>query len=107
MRCDVRAAVAQIEIQEKYGARYEGQVNQDSESGQTLKHGKGVYSQPDGYRYEGEHRNASEHGHGTRTYRDGRVVSGEFDDDEFLGDDSSDDEFLGDDSSDDEFLGSG
>ena len=80
MRCDVRAAVAQIEIKEKYGSRYEGQVNQDGKY-----HGKGVYSGSYGDRYVGEFRNHGCHGHGTMTYADGRVESGQWENNRFKG----------------------
>ena len=81
MRCDVRAASAQIEIQEGWGGtRYEGEVNQDGNW-----HGKGVISWPDGRRYVGEFRNHSYHGHGTKTYPSGRVESGQWENDKFLG----------------------
>eukprot|EP01048_Picozoa_sp_COSAG05_P007077 COSAG05_NODE_487_length_9342_cov_4.078979_5_plen_125_part_00 len=77
---DVRAAVAQIEIQEKYGYRYEGEVNQDGKW-----HGQGVVSYSNGYRYVGEQRNNFRHGHGTGTYADGRVESGKWENGRFLG----------------------
>ena len=81
MRCDVRAAIAQIVIKEyPWGSRYEGEVNQDGEW-----HGKGVYSLPNGVRYVGEFRNHNRHGHGTCTYSDGLVQSGKWDDGLFLG----------------------
>ena len=81
MRCDVRAAIAQIVIQEYGGsARYEGQVNQDGK-----RHGKGVASWSDGDRYVGEFRNHYRHGHGTMTYASGSVESGKWDDGSFLG----------------------
>eukprot|EP01048_Picozoa_sp_COSAG05_P002456 COSAG05_NODE_101_length_19100_cov_24.260144_9_plen_86_part_00 len=85
MRCDVRAAPAQIEIKEGsdgegYGYRYEGQVTQ-----RGSKHGQGVYSNTDGWRYEGEWRSNRYHGHGTVTYADGRVKSGKWDEGTFLG----------------------
>ena len=74
MRCDVRAAIAQIVIQEGSTYRYEGEVDQDGQW-----HGKGVYSGSDGQRYVGEFRNLFRHGHGTKTYTDGRVESGQWD----------------------------
>ena len=80
MRCDVRAAVAQIVIQEYCGARYEGQVNQRGN-----RHGKGVVSWPNGGRYVGEFRNYNPHGHGTMTHADGRVKSGKWANGSFLG----------------------
>ena len=80
MRCDVRAAAAQIVIQEGSWGRYEGQVNQGGEC-----HGQGVYSHPAGYRYEGEFTNDMRHGHGTVTWPDGRVESGQWKDGRFLG----------------------
>ena len=85
MRCDVRAAVAQIKIkegmiQESSGSRYEGQVNQDGQL-----HGKGVWSGSSGYRYVGEWRNNLHHGPGTCTYADGRVQSGQWENMKFLG----------------------
>ncbi len=81
MRCDVRAAVAQIEIQKYYGGgRYEGEVNQRGE-----QHGKGVESCSDGRRYVGEFRNNSLHGHGTYTYPDGSVESGKWENGWFKG----------------------
>ena len=55
MRCDVRAAIAQIVIKEYRSGtryRYEGEVNQDGK-----RHGKGVDSWSDGHRYVGEWRN--------------------------------------------------
>ena len=81
MRCDVCAAIAQIEILEySSGVRYEGQVNQDGQD-----HGKGVWSHSDGDRYVGEFRNYEYHGHGTMTYADGRVESGKFENGWFKG----------------------
>ena len=81
MRCDVRAAVAQIEIKDwGSGYRYEGEVNQDGH-----RHGKGVHSWSDGQRYVGEWRNEYLHGHGTYTYPDGRVKSGKWEKNRFLG----------------------
>ena len=80
MRCDVRAAIAQIVIQEDPSGRYEGEVNQDGQ-----EHGKGVVSWSDGQRYVGEFRNSNYHGHGTMTYPDGRVKSGEWAYDNFRG----------------------
>ena len=74
MRCDVRAAIAQIVIKEyPWGSRYEGEVNQDGEW-----HGKGVYSLPNGVRYVGEFRDNDFHGHGTHTDANGRVMSGKW-----------------------------
>ena len=81
MRCDVRVAVAQIEIKEYgSGGRYEGEVNQDGEC-----HGKGVRSWSYGDRYVGEFRHNCFHGHGTHTYPDGRVQSGQWENHSFLG----------------------
>ena len=83
MRCDVRAAIAQIVIEENsYGSsgRDEGQVNQRGHH-----HGKGVFSRPDGGRYVGEFRNHYYHGHGTKTYPDGRVESGQWEKSKFRG----------------------
>eukprot|EP01048_Picozoa_sp_COSAG05_P009967 COSAG05_NODE_850_length_6976_cov_170.360622_2_plen_82_part_00 len=81
MRCDVRAASAQIVIKEYSDGRYEGEVNQDGEL-----HGKGVLSLSDGKRrYVGEFRNNACHGHGTKTYADGRVQSGKWEKGNFLG----------------------
>ena len=81
MRCDVRAAIAQIVIKEYYGgSRYEGEMNQDGRP-----HGKGVDSRSNGDRYVGEFRNDYRHGHGTMTYDDGRVKSGKWANDRFLG----------------------
>ena len=77
----MRAAIAQIEILENSsGSRYEGQMNQDGEA-----HGKGVMSWSDGERYVGEFRNYDYHGHGTETYPDGRVESGQWEKGKFLG----------------------
>ena len=85
MRCDVRAAIAQIVIRElsdylNPSGRYEGEVNQDGNW-----HGKGVISWPDGRRYVGEWWNSDRTGHGTLTYPDGRVESGQWENDKFLG----------------------
>ena len=77
----MRAAAAQIKIKEySSGSRYEGQMNQGEEF-----HGLGVYSNADGSRYEGEHMNVLRHGHGTMTYPDGRVESGQWGNGRFLG----------------------
>ena len=84
MRCDVRAAIAQIEIadygmEDGSGVRYEGQVNWHG------KNGKGVMSWSGG-RYVGEFRDHCYHGHGTFTWADGRAPkSGKWDKDRFLG----------------------
>ena len=80
MRCDVRAAIAQIVIKEESWYRYEGQVNQYGQ-----RHGKGVRSLFNGDRYVGEFRNNKRHGHGTMTYADGRVESGKWENSNFLG----------------------
>ena len=82
MRCGVRAAAAQIEIREySWGStRYEGQVDQHGK-----RHGQGVRSGADGYRYEGAWREHSRHGHGTATYRDGTVKSGRWENGSFRG----------------------
>ena len=83
MRCDVRAAIAQIVIQEdgwSYEYRYEGEVNQYGDW-----HGKGVVSYSNGTRYVGEFRDNEYHGHGTMTYADGRVESGKWEKNKFLG----------------------
>ena len=80
MRCDVRAAIAQIVIKEGSWGRYEGEMNQDGQ-----RHGQGVKSWPSGKRYVGEFRNLLFHGHGTMTYPDGRVESGQFENSNFLG----------------------
>ena len=76
----MRAAAAQIDVQEGSGGRYEGQVNQGAQ-----RHGQGVMIRSDGSRYEGEFRNDLYHGHGTCTYPYGRVESGEWDNSRFLG----------------------
>ena len=81
MRCAVRAASAQIKIKDWGGlGRYEGQVDQYGE-----RHGKGVESWSDGRRYVGEFSEGRCQGHGTYTYPDGRVKSGKWAKDEFLG----------------------
>ena len=86
MRCDVRAAIAQIVIEDYgNGTRYEGQVNQDGGSYVGRFHGKGVFSASNGDRYVGEFRNNGYHGHGTRTYADGRVKSGKWEKSSFRG----------------------
>ena len=102
MRCAVRAASAQIEI-EDYGDRYEGQVNQYGqrhgkgvfslsngeryvgEFSEGKKHGKGVVSYSDGERYVGEFSEGRYHGHGICTDADGYVQSGKWENDNFLG----------------------
>ena len=76
----MRAAAAQIEIQEEYGWRYEGQVNRVGK-----RQGKGVSSWGNGYRYEGEWRNCLRHGHGTCTHTNGHVESGQWNHGDFLG----------------------
>ena len=48
-------------------------------------HGKGVFSWYNGERYEGEIRNHYYHGHGTKTYADGRVESGQWENSRFQG----------------------
>ena len=81
----MRAASAQIGIEE-YGdgdgglGSYEGQMNQ-----RGWPHGKGVQSWPDGDRYVGELREGRWHGHGTCTYADGRVESGKWENHNFRG----------------------
>ena len=81
MRCDVRAAIAQIVIQEASGYyRYEGEVNQDG-----YRHGKGVLSWLYMGRYVGEFRNNQRHGHGTKTNPDGTVLSGKWENHNFRG----------------------
>ncbi len=77
----MRAAIAQIEIQEDSYGRYEGQVNQHG-----MYHGKGVLSWSNGDRYVGEFSEDNRrHGHGTLTLADGRVQSGQWENDRFLG----------------------
>ena len=81
MRCDVRAAIAQIEIEDwGSGGRYEGEVDQYG-----YRHGKGVFSYADGQRYVGEFSRGNYQGHGMRTYADGRVESGKWEKNKFLG----------------------
>ena len=62
------------------GGRYEGEVGQRGEY-----HGKGVGSGSSGNRYVGEFQNNRWHGHGTLTYANGRVESGKWENDKFLG----------------------
>ena len=78
----MRAAAAQIKMWEDIcGTRYEGQLNQHGAA-----HWQGVISWSNGGRYEGEFRNHKCHGHGTmKTYPDGSVTSGQWEDDKFLG----------------------
>jgi hypothetical protein len=64
---------------------YEGQVDQGGKP-----HGKGVFSWYTGIPhweewYEGEIRNHYYHGHGTKTYADGRVESGQWENGRFQG----------------------
>ena len=50
-----------------------------------VPHGQGVDSLSNGSRYEGAYRNGMRHGHGTCTHADGRVESGQWEDNDFQG----------------------
>jgi len=49
------------------------------------RHGKGVYTLPNGARYEGRHEENKRHGRGVLIYPDGRKYEGQFENGEFHG----------------------
>ena len=56
------------------GSTYTGQLNSSS----NKRHGYGMFTTPEGYKYEGNWENDLEHGDGTATYPDGVTYIGDF-----------------------------
>lgn len=61
--------------------RYEGEMCVEIETGKIKRDGHGIYTWPDGTRYEGEWRNDKKEGRGTYTWSDGTRYEGEWLDD--------------------------